>query len=49
MVKAGLKNKDVEEILFIFKFRKLNTNISIGENGLKNRSKITVIYDVEIA
>ena len=36
MVKAGLEKKDIKEILFIRNGKKLNTNVSIGENGLRN-------------
>ena len=33
-------------ILFISNSKRLKTNIPIGENGLRNCSKIVVIYDV---
>ena len=41
--------KQDENILFIFNMKRLKFNAQIGDNGLKNNSRIIVIYDVMFA
>ena len=41
--------KQNEEYLFIFNSQRLKLEVPIGENGLENNSKITIIYDVLFA
>ena len=47
MDKNGIKQD--ENILFIFNMKRLKLDAQIGDNGLKNNSRITVIYDVIFA
>ena len=39
--------KDNKIVLFIYTFKKLNLDIPIAENKIKNNSKISIIYDVQ--
>ena len=41
--------KQNEDYLFIFNSQRLKLEVPIGENGLENNSKITIIYDVLFA
>ena len=47
MDKNGIKQD--ENILFIFNMKRLKLAAQIGDNGLKNNSRITIIYDVIFA
>lgn len=47
MNELGISIKiDSNDILFIFNYQKLSLNDSVGKNGLKNNSTITIIHDV---
>ena len=44
-----IENKiENENVLFIFGLKKLNFNVSIGENGLRDNYFITMIYDYKL-
>ena len=44
-----IENKiENENVLFIFGLKKLNFNVSIGENGLRENYFITMIYDYKL-
>ena len=42
-------SKNLEEILFISTYRRLNLNSSVKDNGLNDKSRIEIIYDVIFA